>query len=58
MHEKLRDSLNGGDDVGARSQYMSFRSLAGRRFENLDAELKDLCRDLSQFGERLNQLVA
>jgi hypothetical protein len=57
-HEKLSDALARGDDAGARHRYMSFRSLTARRFENLDADLKGLCRDLSQLGKRLDVLAA
>ena len=58
VHEKLDAALAHGDEGGSRNHYVSFRSLLGRRFENLDTELKNLCRDLSSLGRRFDRLGA
>jgi len=58
VHEKLDAALLHGDEGGSRNHYMSFRSLLGRRFENLDTELKNLCRDMASLGRRFDRLGA
>jgi hypothetical protein len=57
-HERLSAALAQRDDAGSRRRYVVFRSFAGRRFENLDAELKELCATLSVVGSRLAALGA
>jgi hypothetical protein len=57
VHDGLSSALSKQDDAGARKHYVQFRSLAGRRFKNLDTKLKDLCGELSQLGKRLELLA-
>jgi hypothetical protein len=57
VHGDLSVALEQRDDAAARKRYMLFRSLTGRRFKNLDTQLKETCGDLSQLGKRLESLA-
>jgi hypothetical protein len=56
-HDKLRDALARDDIAGTRNRYVSFRSLAARKFDSLDRRLKELCGQMVQLGDRFELLL-